>query len=468
MKSEKNSPLGDEIEDEEFGRSSRSGRGRQEQPGRGGRSGRKRHSQKRSKASGKGAYATRLSNPDYMRQIGSKAPQAVAVVCSYGNGRGVKNLLRYVGRVGKKKEIELEDDAGCSYKGQEGLDGLYDDWEQFFDEGKSYTNKQGQVSRSRHAAHIILSASCELTDHNVNLVSQAARDTARTVFADNGYDYAIGLHQDSKHPHAHLIVRCNPRAKGLHNKLRLNRKDLFKLRTVFAQNLSEWGLEHKATFRADEPECIHDFLAGKTARLKSKKENWFKHALKSVRKQVDLLEKADKQFRKAHKCAVSAKQKYDYLQKVKEALEIVRTDIREKTVSKSQERLDSMSLVRSFERKLAKRYFDKAKVREGFLGLMKGMNDHLQIYNASSSSEDKLKAINSFFGKQRKRSPAEIKRDELEKVFESIEAAKKMIRKRKDMSRPERKELRKMLAAFEKKVVKMGNAAGVRSPGRWA
>ena len=112
MKLERSSPLGDEIEDEEFGRSSRSGRGRQEKSGRSGRGGRKRHSQKRSKASGKGAYATRLANPDYVRQIGSKAPQAVAVVCSYGHGRGVKNLLKYVGRVGKKKEIELEDEMG--------------------------------------------------------------------------------------------------------------------------------------------------------------------------------------------------------------------------------------------------------------------------------------------------------------------------------------------------------------------
>jgi len=468
MKSEKNSPLGDEIEDEEFGRSSRPGRGRQEQAGRSGGT-RKQRSQRRSYTSGKGGvYATRLANPNYVRQIGSKVPQAVAVVCSYGHGKGVKNLLTYVGRVGKNKEIELEDEMGRSYSGQERLDQLYDNWSTYFDEGKSYTTKQGQISRSRHAAHIILSASCELTDHNVNLVVQAARDTARTVFMDNGYDYAIGLHQDSKHPHAHLIVRCNPKAKGLHNKLRLNPNDLFKLRTVFAQNLSEWGLEHKATLRADEPECIHDFLAGKTARLKSKKDNWYKHALQNVHEQVDLLEKADKQFGKAHKAAVSAKQKYDYLQKVKKALELIRTDIREKTVPKSKERLDSMSLVRSFERKLAKRYFDKSKVREGFLGLMKGMNEQLQIYDASSSSDEKLKAINSFFGKHKKRSPAEIKQEKLERIFESIEAAKKIIRKRKDMSRPERKELRKMLADFEKQVVKMGKAVGLKRSGRWA
>ena len=402
-----------------------------------------------------------------MRQIGSKAPQAVAVVCSYGHGRGVKNLLKYVGRVGKDKEIELEDEMGCSHKGQKKLDQLYDYWSEHFDNGESYMTKQGQISRSRHAAHVILSASCELTEHNVNLVAQAARDTARTVFMENGYDYAIGLHQDAKHPHAHLIVRCNPTAKGRYNKLRLNPKDLFKLRTVFAQNLSEWGLEHKATLREDEPKCIHDFLAGKTTRLKSKKENWYKHALKSVRLQVDLLEKADKQLRKAQKSAVTSKQKYDYLQKVKEALEVIRKDIRTKTEPKSQERYDSMSLVRSFERKLAKRYFDKSKVREGFLDLMKGMNEQLRIYDASSSSEDKLKAINSFFGKQKKRSPIEIKREELDKIFKSIEAAKKIIRKRKDMSRPERKELRKMLADFEKKVMKMGKAVGVKSSGCW-
>lgn len=466
MRSEKNLPLGDEFEDDEHAPRSRSSRGQRERSGGFTKLFGRRGGGKRSKRSGK-TYASRLADPSYVRQIGSKAPQAIVSVCSHVHGSGVKNLLKYVGRVGKEKEIELEDQYGKIHTGQGEVGDIYESWAKFFDENKSYHNSEGEIVQSRHATHIVLSADCEPTDKNVNLVAQAARETAYTYFRTKGYDYVIGLHQDSKCPHAHLVVRCNPRDKGKVKKLRLNPNELLKLRRVFAERLNEQGLEHKATLRRDEPRNIHDFLVGKSKRLKSKKVNWYKHALHSVREQVGLLEMRDRQFREAHKRAVSTKQKYDYLQKVKEALEVVRTDIREKTVFKSQERYDSMSLVRSFERKLEKRYFDKSKVRKGFLDLMKGMNAHLQIYDVSSSSDDKLKAINSFFGKQKKRSPAEIKRDELEKIFESIEAAKKMIRKHKDMSRPERKELRKILADFEKKVVKMGKAVGVRSPGRW-
>lgn len=462
MKLEKNLPLGDEIEDEDFEQKTRARRGKQEPP----KSRRKRGRKLSTKRQG-GVYSIRLANPDYIRQLGSNKPQALAVVCSYGHRRGVKNLLNYVGRVGKKKEIELEDNMGRFYSGQEGIEKMYEYWSRYFDEGKTYTDKHGKISKSRHAAHIILSASCEQTEHNVNLVAQAARDTAWQVFGENGYDYAIGLHQDSKHPHAHLIVRCNPRESGLYNKLRLNPKDLLKLRTVFAQNLSEWGLEHKATLRADEPRNIHDFLVGKTKRLKSKKENWYKHALKNVREQVELLEKADRQFGKAQQRASFAKQKYDYLQKVKEALEIIRTDIREKTVPKSKERYDSMALVRSFERKLAKRHFDKSKVQEGFIGLIKGMNEQLQIYDASTSNEEKLKAIDAFFGKPKKHNASDLKRGALERIFSDIEVAKKAIRKRKGMARPEKKEVRKMLADFEKGVKKLAKAAGVKNSGRW-
>lgn len=466
MKSEKNLPLGDEFEDDEHAPRSRASKGRQERSGGLRKLFGKRGGGGSSKASSKG-HGNRLADPSYVRQIGSKAPQAVVSVCSHVHGSGVKNLLKYVGRVGKKKEIELEDQYGKTCTGEGEVADLYASWAKFFDENKSYLNSEGKIVQSRHATHIVLSADCEPTDKNVNLVAQAARETAYSYFRTKGYDYVIGLHQDSKCPHAHLVVRCNPREKGKVKKLRLNPNELLKLRRIFAQRLTEQGLEHKATLRRDEPRNIHDFLIGKSKRLKSKKVNWYKHALQSVRDQVGILEVRDKQLRKAHKSAASAKQKYDYLQKVKEALEIIRTDIREKTVPKSKERYDSMSLVRSFERKLAKRYFDKSKVREGFLGLMKGMNEQLQIYDVSRRSDEKLKAISSFFGKQKKRSPADIKREELEKIFELIEAAKKLIRKRKDMSRPERKELRKMLADFEKKVVKMGKAVGVKNPGRW-
>lgn len=463
MRSEKNLPLGDEFEDDEHAPQSRSSRGQRERSSGFKKFFGKRGGRRRSEGSGK-AYTNRLADPSYVRQIGSKAPQAIVSVCSHVHGSGVKNLLKYVGRVGKEKEIELEDQYGKIHTGQGEVGDIYGSWSKFFDENKSYLNSEGKIVQSRHATHIVLSADCEPTDKNVNLVAQAARETAYTYFRTKGYDYVIGLHQDSKCPHAHLVVRCNPRDKGKVKKLRLNQNELLKLRRVFAERLTAQGLEHKATLRRDEPRNIHDFLAGKATRLKSKKENWYKHALKSVRERVDGLEMADKRLREAHESAVSSKHKYDYLQKVREALEIIRADIKEKTTDKSKERLDSMSLVRSFERKLAKRYFDKSKVREGFLGLMKGMNEQLHIYDASSSSDQKLKAINKFFGKQKKRSPAEIKRDELEKVFESIEAAKKTIRKRKDMSRPERKQLRKMLADFEKKVVKMGKAVGVKSP----
>ncbi|MBI9095279.1 MAG: relaxase/mobilization nuclease domain-containing protein [Sphaerochaeta sp.] len=141
--------------------------------------------------------------------------------------------------------LVLENEMGMEFKGAAEIQNLYDRWSEDFD------RKEKGKPAPRQAVHIALSAKSDLTETNVERVKAAARATAQKHFGSAGYEYVLGVHQDGKYPHAHLIVKCKQRETG--KKLDLRKADLHALRKTYAKELTARGLAHVATKAKDRP-----------------------------------------------------------------------------------------------------------------------------------------------------------------------------------------------------------------------
>lgn len=153
-----------------------------------------------------------------------------------GSGRTIKqikNHLDYISRNGKKV---LEDQDGNLLTDREAICDLRDAWR---DGRHGITTDNGTV---RETFNLVLSMPPG-TDRQA--VHDAARDFAAAEFHGN-YDYVFVSHDDTRHPHAHLVVK----AMGYDGK-RLNprKADLQRWRESFATKLREHGIEANATKR---------------------------------------------------------------------------------------------------------------------------------------------------------------------------------------------------------------------------
>ena len=88
----------------------------------------------------------------------------------------------------------------------------------------------------------------------------AGREVARELLGDRGHKYLIGIHEEGGKAHVHIIVNNYNKNGG--PKLRLNNPELFEMRSLLAEKLTEMGLEHVATFRKDRPATIERVAKG--------------------------------------------------------------------------------------------------------------------------------------------------------------------------------------------------------------
>jgi hypothetical protein len=202
-----------------------------------------------SRAWQRGYPSSRLQSPGYVASCYSTAPQAVFKIISYGSRK--KNLHNLVEYLIEREEgrVEMESSDGLIME-DEDIAEMLEEWhEDFKDKG---SGKGAQ----RHFTHMLLSADVEPTEGNHQKVLETARETAFTQFGQLGYEYKLVLHRDTDNPHVHIVL--NNYNKVTHKKLRLDRHDLFRIRSDFADNLSKNGLKtHISTLRQDRPEFLH-------------------------------------------------------------------------------------------------------------------------------------------------------------------------------------------------------------------
>jgi len=157
--------------------------------------------------------------------------QAVVKVTGFGRGaRGVIKAMDYISREGA---LPLEKDTGEIIQGREEQKELIKEWSMDFDGHK----------RSRDTAQIVFSMP---PGSKVEALKAAVRATGARAFPGN--EWVFGVHEDRKHPHAHMIVKMRGKENG--KKLRLNKADLRQLRSLFAEAAREQGVMLAASPRA--------------------------------------------------------------------------------------------------------------------------------------------------------------------------------------------------------------------------
>ena len=212
---------------------------------------------KNKSASSNGKLTLRFSSPTYLNNCKSLKSESVVKVASHARGFQVLSVINYVGRIEREDEkpIELEDENGCPLKGKEELEKVYKEWRNDFESGK-----HGLLRKPRHATHIVLSGDCENNLENQKKLLVAGREVARELLGDKGHRYLLGIHEDGGKAHVHIIVNNYHKEKG--PKLRINNPELFEMRTLLAEKLTKFGLEHVATFRKDRPHIIERVASG--------------------------------------------------------------------------------------------------------------------------------------------------------------------------------------------------------------
>lgn len=157
--------------------------------------------------------------------------QAIVKVASYAHGKArVQGMVDYINRKGK---LVLETESGERIQGREQGKALVANWSRDFDRGV----------KSRDAVHVVFSMP---PGSNVGALRESVRKAGARAFSDQEWVFAI--HEDTKHPHAHMIVKMRGREKD--KKLRLNKPQLYRLREIFAEAAREQGVMLAASSRA--------------------------------------------------------------------------------------------------------------------------------------------------------------------------------------------------------------------------
>ncbi|MCB5205178.1 relaxase/mobilization nuclease domain-containing protein [Neorhizobium sp. T786] len=179
----------------------------------------------------------RLSQSDksQLSRIISNAPQAFVKITSRTyNASSLANTLNYIGRDG---DLELETRDG-PVRDSEELAALQDDWVMH---AKDY-DRNGLSARASISTHMVLSMPPK-TDRTQ--FKAAVRDFVKEEF-DPRHDYALAFHDDTDHPHAHLVVLTRD-DEG--KSLEIGRVNLDRWREQFAEKLRGRGIEADASPR---------------------------------------------------------------------------------------------------------------------------------------------------------------------------------------------------------------------------
>ncbi len=189
------------------------------------------------------------SNKVYSRKklahfVAGKA-QVIFKLSTYRKTAGdLKNHIDYVSRNGK---VPLEDQNGNLISGKSERDAIAEHWHDIEitkakARAKYLDRALDTFTYPRVAASIVLSMPAG-TDRDK--FSIAVREYCRETFADKGFEYLLAMHNDTIHPHAHLVLRL----RNIENNRKLNpgKKDLKHWRERLQRKMTEHGLDVAAT-----------------------------------------------------------------------------------------------------------------------------------------------------------------------------------------------------------------------------
>jgi type IV secretory pathway VirD2 relaxase len=168
------------------------------------------------------------------RKTGNGSSEVMVKITGFG--KGASHAQAHITYISRNSKLELENDRGDIFKGEEEINAYFKSWEQDFNGTKRYKNQ-------RDTLHLVLSMPENTAPE---AVKNAVREFSKVTFSYN-HDYVFVLHTDEKHPHCHLAVK----SLGFNTK-RLNprKADLQHWRESFAEKLREQGIDAEATPRS--------------------------------------------------------------------------------------------------------------------------------------------------------------------------------------------------------------------------
>lgn len=297
-------------------------------------------------------------------------PQAIVKVNGWATTpASVKRMLDYISRVDDKEDRELvalEAEDGVARKGQAEVDEILNEWKPDF-ERKS----KERAGQSRHAVHLVFSAKAELTSKNVERTLAAARRVVEKHFGEAGYPYALGVHQDGKHPHVHAVIKTTSQEKGA-PKLRLGPARLFEIRQSLARELTREGLEHVATRQPKREKARHSNIMAAEP-----------DTLKKIEAVLLRLEKEQRQFQRALGRKEPRVNAFKFREQQGKALGTLWNQAKNDPALVDKDRLKAFNLIRGFRRKIEK----------------KGIDPYLEVMATASHLESRIAKWQKELGK---------------------------------------------------------------------
>lgn len=169
-----------------------------------------------------------------LERIVNNTPEvAVKITKCSKDTNGIKGYMRYISRDG---ELELEDHDGLLIRDKKEQSETVKEWSE-----TSVTKIPKSSGYRRESLNIILSMPPETP---LDKVKEAAKGFAKKTFPNNPYVFVA--HDDTEHPHVHLVVRME---KTDHTRLNPRKADLNNWRRTFAAELREIGISANASTR---------------------------------------------------------------------------------------------------------------------------------------------------------------------------------------------------------------------------
>lgn len=169
-------------------------------------------------------------SPSGAGKSAKKLPQVVVKIS--GSSKGADKAAAHLSYTGRKGQVELEDEKGNQYLGDE-QKGLIKSWQ-----AAGFHDKE-DTGTKREAFHFVFSMPAGTDPKGLK---DAVRNLVQEEFA--GHKYFMAQHLDTDKPHCHVLVcatddrgaRLNPRKQDLHN-----------YRVAFVNKLAEQGIEATAS-----------------------------------------------------------------------------------------------------------------------------------------------------------------------------------------------------------------------------
>ena len=174
-----------------------------------------------------------------LRSLVRGAPEVIVKVTNPASrARSLAAIRASAEYIAREGALELEDQDGERHLGREEIADALAVWER----GGAGSPIPREGGYRRESLNVVCTMPADVDRASV---ARAARAFAAREFG--GHDYLIADHADTRHPHAHIIVKVTGRSG---RRLAHKKPDLARWRRTFAECLREQGLEASATSRA--------------------------------------------------------------------------------------------------------------------------------------------------------------------------------------------------------------------------